>query len=83
MPNYLGPVDGRTRPGGSLPGELGDIETLLADTGYFREANVQACVAAEVKPLIAMGRLPHHLPLDERFVSGWTTRRRPTRWRIA
>ena len=27
--------------------ELGKAETLLADTGYFSEANVQACVAAE------------------------------------
>ena len=30
---------------GALPGELGEVETLLADTGYFSEANVQACVA--------------------------------------
>lgn len=52
---------------GALPGELGEVETLLADTGYFSEANVQACVAAEVDPLIAMGRQPHHPPLAERF----------------
>ena len=52
---------------GALPGELGKIETLLADTGYFSEANVQACVAAEVDPLIAMGRQPHHPPLAARF----------------
>ena len=38
----------------ALPEELGAIETLLADTGYFSEANVQACVAAEIDPLIAM-----------------------------
>jgi transposase len=50
-----------------LPDELGMIETLLADTGYFSEANVQACVAAEINPLIAMGRQPHHPPLAERF----------------
>jgi transposase len=50
-----------------LPDELGAIETLLADTGYFSEANVQACVAAEIDPLIAMGRQPHHPPLAERF----------------
>jgi hypothetical protein len=55
---------------GSLPGELCEIETLLADTGYFSEANVQACVAAEVNPLIAMGRQPHHPPLAERFAPG-------------
>ena len=52
---------------GALPEELGAIETLLADTGYFSAANVQACVAAEVDPLIAMGRQPHHPPLAERF----------------
>jgi transposase len=51
----------------TLPDELGAIETLLADTGYFSEANVQACVAAEIDPLIAMGRQPHHPPLAKRF----------------
>jgi hypothetical protein len=39
-----------------LPDELGAVETLLADTGYFSAANVQACVAAEIDPLIAMGK---------------------------
>ena len=51
----------------ALPEELGAIETLLADTGYFSEANVQACAAAAIDPLIAMGRQPHHPPLAERF----------------
>jgi transposase len=52
---------------GALPGELGEVETLLADTGYFSEANVEACVAVKIDPLIAMGRQPHHPPLAERF----------------
>ena len=51
----------------ALPEELGTIETLLADTGYFSATNVQACVAAAMDPLIAMGRQPHHPPLAERF----------------
>jgi transposase len=51
----------------ALPEELGKTKTLLADTGYFSEANVAACVAAEVEPLIAMGRQPHYPPLVERF----------------
>jgi hypothetical protein len=51
----------------NLPDELGAIDTLLADTGYFSEANVQACGAAEIDPLIAMGRQPHHPPLAARF----------------
>ena len=51
----------------ALPPELGRVETLLADTGYCSEANVQACVAADIDPLIALGRQPHHPPLAERF----------------
>ena len=51
----------------AMPEELGKAETLLADTGYFSAANVQACVAAGIDPLIAMGRQPHHPSLDERF----------------
>jgi hypothetical protein len=52
---------------GALPAELGEVETLLADTGYFSAVNVEACMAAEVDPLIAMGRQPHYPPLAERF----------------
>jgi transposase len=51
----------------ALPDALGDVENLLADTGYFSAANVDACEKAGVKPVIAMGRQPHHPPLDERF----------------
>ena len=51
----------------ALPEELGEVDNLLADTGYFSAANVDACLAAEVDPLIAMGRQPHHPPLAERF----------------
>jgi transposase len=52
---------------GALPEDLGDPETLLADTGYFSAANVEACEKAGIEPLIAMGRQPHHPPLAERF----------------
>ena len=51
----------------TLPDELGNVDTLLADTGYFSAANVAACEAAGIDPLIAMGRQPHHPPLSERF----------------
>ena len=40
----------------ALPADLGKPETLLADTGYFSAANVQACGAAGIEPLIALGR---------------------------
>ena len=52
---------------GALPEGLGDPETLLADTGYFSAANVEACEKAGIEPLIAMGRQPHHPRLTERF----------------
>src|SRR3712207_6619381 len=45
-----------------LPPALGKLETLLADNGYCSEANVQACMAADIDPLMAMGRQPHHPP---------------------
>jgi transposase len=50
-----------------LPEALGKAETLLADNGYFSEANVKACEAGKVEPLIAIGREGHHPSLKERF----------------
>ena len=52
---------------GALPETLGDVETLLADNGYFSEANVNACAEDGIAPLIAMGRQSHHAPLADRF----------------
>ena len=50
---------------GTLPDVLGRPDTLLADNGYFSEANVQACVAGGIEPLIALGREAHHPSLQE------------------
>lgn len=52
---------------GDLPDEFGETEALLADNGYFSEANVNACAAAGIHPVIAMGREAHHPSLAERF----------------
>lgn len=46
---------------------IGMPAQLLADTGYFSAANVNACVASGIEPLIAMKREVHHLPVLERF----------------
>jgi len=51
----------------ALPDALGEVDTLLADNGYFSAANVNACAAAGIDPIIAMGREAHHPSLDERF----------------
>jgi IS5 family transposase len=34
----------------ALPEELGEVENLLADTGYFSADNVEACEKAGVVP---------------------------------
>lgn len=47
--------------------QIGMPGQLLADTGYFSAANVDACVASGIEPLIAMKRETHHLPVFERF----------------
>jgi transposase len=52
---------------GALPEDLGTVTQLLADAGYFSEANVSACVDASIEPLLAAGRDYHHLPWQERF----------------
>ena len=39
---------------------------MLADNGYFSAANVAACEAAGIEPVIAMGRQPHYPPLADR-----------------
>ena len=54
----------------ALPADLGKPETLLADTGYFSAANVEACAAAGIEPLIAMGREAHHPPLERALRRG-------------
>jgi transposase/IS5 family transposase len=46
---------------------VGQATHLLADTGYFSAANVDACERAGIVPLIAMKREQHHLPVLERF----------------
>lgn len=50
-----------------LPSELGKIDTVLADNGFYSQDNVKVCVAQGITPLIALGRDAHHLPLEERF----------------
>jgi transposase len=52
-----------------LAAALGKPEILLADSGYFSEANVEACAKAAIAPLIAPGRERHHRSWRERFAA--------------
>ena len=62
----------------ALPAELGKPDTMLADAGYFSEANVMLCAAARIDPMIAQGRQPHYPPLSERFAKAPPTPQSPT-----
>ena len=62
----------------ALPEAFGKAETLLADTGYFSAANVEACTTVGIEPLIAMDRQPHHPPLQERFETAQPAPENPT-----
>jgi len=61
-----------------LPDALGKVGDLLADNGYFSEANVNACAAAGIEPVIAMGREAHHPSLGERFAADPAPPKHPT-----
>ena len=62
----------------ALPAELGKPDTLLADTGYFSEANVMLCAAMQIDPMIAQGRQSHYPPLSERFAKAPPAPQNPT-----
>lgn len=53
----------------SLPEALGKTETLLADSGYFSQTNVEACAETEITPLIAPGRERHNRSWKDRFAA--------------
>jgi transposase len=51
----------------ALPDALGEVDVLLADTGYHSQGNVEQCEAAGIEPLIPEARQRHNPPLRERF----------------
>jgi transposase len=46
------------------------VDTLLADAGFFSEANIQHCENTNIKPLFAQKRDHHNKSVTERFESG-------------
>jgi hypothetical protein len=51
----------------SLPGSLGSVDTLSADTGYFSRNNVEQCKSKNIIPYIATEREQHNATPEERF----------------
>lgn len=50
-----------------LPVELGQIDNILADAGYYSDANVTSCELADIDPFIPPRRDKHNQPMFERF----------------
>jgi len=50
-----------------LPEQLGQVNEIIADAGYFSQSNVDACENAGINPLIAVGREKHNKGIEERF----------------
>lgn len=51
----------------SLPENIGTVDALLADTGYFSHQNVETCINENIIPYIATARQHHNVPIEERF----------------
>ena len=77
-PNDKQQVEPMVKKLNDLPEDLGKAETLLGDNGYFSEANVNACQAAGIEPLIASGRDAHHPSLRGRFAEAPAAPENPT-----
>lgn len=81
-PNDKQQVEPMLEPLRGLPQQIGlDPDTpiqLAADTGYFSEANVEACAAAQITPLIAAKRESHSGWLDRRLAPSPALPKDPT-----
>ena len=53
----------------TLPEALAAARDLLADTGSFSQANVQACIRSNIQPSLAVARDQYHQSGFERFAS--------------
>jgi transposase len=51
----------------ALPGQLGKVNTIIADCGYYSESNVKDCEAKKIVPYIAIDRQSHNQSVWERF----------------
>ena len=52
-----------------LPENLGKVDTMLADAGYYSDANVASCKHSGIEPFIPPNRDKHNQPLTERFLN--------------
>ena len=67
-----------SRRAGPRGGGAGTPDTLLADNGYFSQANVEVCGQAKIDPLIVPARERHHLSWRDRFAEALPAPEDPT-----
>lgn len=51
----------------ALPEELGTVDAIITDNGFYSEANVGVCEKNKITPYLAFGRDQHNQPLMDRF----------------
>lgn len=51
----------------ALPKELGTVDAVITDNGFYSEANVDVCEKNNITPYLAFGRDQHNQPLMDRF----------------
>ncbi len=51
----------------ALPEELGTVNAIITDNGFYSEANVGACEKNKITPYLAYGRDQHNQPPMDRF----------------
>jgi len=51
----------------SIPEQIGKPKVVIADSGYYSEANVKKCESRKISPYIATGRMKHNEKLESRF----------------
>jgi len=50
-----------------LPEGLGQVDTILADAGYYSDTNVTSCEQSDIDPFIPPNRDKHNQPMVDRF----------------
>jgi hypothetical protein len=51
----------------ALPEELGTVNAVITDNGFYSETNVGVCERNKITPYLAFGRDQHNQPLMDRF----------------
>lgn len=63
---------------GELPEQLGNLERLVADNGYYSKDNIREVIDRDLTPYLARGRQPHNQRWEERLADPEPPPEKPT-----